>query len=83
VTHSEEEEHYNDEKKSVLNKVKAKAKKIKDRIKKHGHQVLDGNRECNEDQHNLDDNDLNEDEDMNEDTQVPETPSRFFSKLSA
>ncbi|KAK8467497.1 hypothetical protein PHAVU_007G069800 [Phaseolus vulgaris] len=74
VTHSEEEEEYNDEKKSVLNKVKAKAKKIKDRIKKHGHQVLDGNRECNEDQHNLDEDNLNEDEDMNEDTQVPETP---------
>ncbi|KAK7357339.1 hypothetical protein VNO80_16623 [Phaseolus coccineus] len=74
VTHSEEEDHYNDEKESVLNKVKAKAKKIKDKIKKHGHQVIDGGRESNEDQHNLDNDDLNEDENINEDTQVPETP---------
>nr|XP_007143405.1 hypothetical protein PHAVU_007G069800g [Phaseolus vulgaris]ESW15399.1 hypothetical protein PHAVU_007G069800g [Phaseolus vulgaris] len=68
------EVHENDEHYPHILQVKAKAKKIKDRIKKHGHQVLDGNRECNEDQHNLDEDNLNEDEDMNEDTQVPETP---------
>ncbi|XP_027935490.1 low-temperature-induced 65 kDa protein-like [Vigna unguiculata] len=75
VTHGEEEQHFDHEKKSVLNKVKVKAKKIKDTIKKHGHQVLDRGREYNnEDQHNLDDDDLDEDEDTDKDTQVPETP---------
>ncbi|CAJ1977066.1 unnamed protein product [Sphenostylis stenocarpa] len=75
VTHGEEEQHFDHEKKSVLNKVKAKAMKIKDSIKKHGHQVLDGSREYNnEDQHHLDDHDIDEDKDMDEDTQVHETP---------
>lgn len=84
VTHGEEDKHFNHEKKSVLNKVKVKAKKIKDTIKKHGHQVLDRGREYdNEDQHNLDDADLDEDEDTDKGTQVHETPSMFFSKSSA
>ncbi|KOM35972.1 hypothetical protein LR48_Vigan02g212200 [Vigna angularis] len=75
VTHGEEDQHFDHEKKSVLNKVKVKAKKIKDTIKKHGHQVLDRGREYNnEDQHNLDDDDLDEDEDTDKDTQVHETP---------
>ncbi|XP_014512923.1 low-temperature-induced 65 kDa protein isoform X2 [Vigna radiata var. radiata] len=75
VTHGEEDKHFNHEKKSVLNKVKVKAKKIKDTIKKHGHQVLDRGREYdNEDQHNLDDADLDEDEDTDKGTQVHETP---------
>jgi len=79
VTHSEEEDHYDDEKKSVLNKVKAKAKKIKNTIKKHGHQVLDRGRERNNEDQHIDDGDLDEDEDI----RVPNTPSRFFSKSSA
>ncbi|TKY51292.1 Low-temperature-induced 65 kDa protein [Spatholobus suberectus] len=75
VTHGEEELHFDREKKSVLNKAKAKAKKIKDTIKKHGRQVLDRGSECNnEDQHTLDDHDLDEDEDTHEDPQVHETP---------
>ncbi|KAG4998244.1 hypothetical protein AAZX31_10G223200 [Glycine max] len=75
VTHGAEEDHFDEEKKSVLNKVKAKAKKIKDTIKKHGHQVLDrGHVYNNEDQHTLDDDDLEEDEEMAEDPQVHETP---------
>lgn len=84
VTHGAEEDHFDEEKKSVLNKVKAKAKKIKDTIKKHGHQVLDrGHVYNNEDQHTLDDHDLDEDDEMAEDPQVHKTPSMFFSKSSA
>ncbi|XP_027365854.1 low-temperature-induced 65 kDa protein [Abrus precatorius] len=75
VTHGAEDQHFDPEKKSVLNKVKAKAKKIKDTIKKHGHQVLDrGHEYNNEDQHTLDDHDLDEDEKVGEDPKVHETP---------
>ncbi|KAK7391383.1 hypothetical protein VNO78_19799 [Psophocarpus tetragonolobus] len=73
VTHSAEEQHFDHEKRSVLNKVKAKAKKIKDTIKKHGNQVLDrGHEYNNEDQHTLDDHDF--DEEMTEDPRVYERP---------
>ncbi|RDY12793.1 Low-temperature-induced 65 kDa protein [Mucuna pruriens] len=74
VTHGAEEHHFDHEKKSVLNKVKAKAKKIKDTIKKRGHQVLDrGHEYNNEDQHTLD-HDLDDDEEMAQDPQVHQTP---------
>ncbi|KAJ1391056.1 putative low-temperature-induced 65 kDa protein [Sesbania bispinosa] len=64
VTHGAEEHHSDFEKKSVLNKVKAKAKKIKDTIKKHGQHVLDhGHDNNNEDQHIPHDHDLDEDKD--------------------
>lgn len=77
VTHGAEEEHHSSdhEKKSVLNKVKAKARKIKDTIKKHGQHVVDhGNGHNNENQHSHDDGDLDEDNEMVEDTEVHEAP---------
>ena len=70
------------EKKSVLNKVKAKAKKIKDTIKKHGQQVIDhGNGHNNEIQHTPDDVDLDEDKQLVQDPQDHQAPSMFFSTL--
>ncbi|KAJ1408203.1 Low-temperature-induced 65 kDa protein [Sesbania bispinosa] len=66
---SQQEEHHSDfEKKSVLNKVKAKAKKIKDMIKKHGQHVLDhGHDNNNGDQHTPDDHDFEEEKKIVED----------------
>ncbi|GAU15430.1 hypothetical protein TSUD_44670 [Trifolium subterraneum] len=77
VTHGVEENQSSDhEKKSVLNKVKAKAKKIKDTIKKHGQQVLDtGNGHNNENQHTSnDDGDLDEDKEIVQDREVHQVP---------
>ncbi|KAK7313880.1 hypothetical protein VNO77_39083 [Canavalia gladiata] len=73
VTNGVEDPQSDREKKSVLllNKVKTKAKKIKDTIKKCGHQVLDrGNGNNNKDQHILDDHDLDDDEQMAQDPKV-------------
>jgi hypothetical protein len=59
--------------------VKAKAKKIKDTIKKHGQQVLDnGNGHNNEIQHTPDDDDYKE---IVQDREVDQVPSMFFSSL--
>jgi hypothetical protein len=71
------------EKKSVLNKVKAKAKKIKDTIKKHGQQVLDnGNGHNNEIHHTPDDDgDLDDDKEIVQDREIHQVPSMFFSSL--
>ncbi|XP_061369533.1 low-temperature-induced 65 kDa protein-like isoform X2 [Gastrolobium bilobum] len=75
VAHGAEEPHSDHEKKSVLNKVKAKAKKIKDTIKKQGQHVLDhGHEYNNEDQHIPDDHDLDEDEETVEDPEVQGAP---------
>ncbi|KAK7279955.1 hypothetical protein RJT34_25017 [Clitoria ternatea] len=79
VPQGAEENQFDIEKKSVLTKVKAKAKKIKDSIKKHGHQALDhGHENNNEDQHTPDDDDddhdLDDDEEMAEEQEIHETP---------
>ncbi|WJX71471.1 hypothetical protein P8452_55462 [Trifolium repens] len=77
VAHGTEEHHDDHEKKSVLKKVKAKAKKIKDTITKHGHH--DDNEHGHghghdqyhyENQHIPDDHDLDEEDD--EDVHDPE-----------
>ncbi|KAK4283099.1 hypothetical protein QN277_000091 [Acacia crassicarpa] len=70
------DEHPQDrEKKSVLKKVKAKAKKIKDTIKKHAHHDHDHDREHHDipDDHDLDEED-DEDEDMDENPEVHGAP---------
>ncbi|TKY45163.1 Low-temperature-induced 65 kDa protein [Spatholobus suberectus] len=80
VAHGEEEHHHHDhEKKSVLKKVKQKAKKIKDTITKHGHHDHEHGHEYHyDDQHIPDDHDLDEeddeDEDMDEDPEVHGAP---------
>lgn len=81
VAHSEEKPN---EMKLVMNKVKAKAKKFKDSLVKHGHNVFDhGHDHPNEDHHIPDDHDLDEDEEMDEDHEVHKAPSMFFSKSFA
>ncbi|XP_045808404.1 low-temperature-induced 65 kDa protein-like isoform X1 [Trifolium pratense] len=78
LTHGVEENQSSDhEKKSVLNKVKAKAKKIKDTIKKHGQQVLDnGNGHNNQIQHTPDDDDgdLDDDKEIVQDRELNQVP---------
>ena len=70
VAHGTEEHHEGHEKKSVLKKVKAKAKKIKDTITKHGHHDDHEHGHGHEHQHIPDDHDLDEEDD--EDLQDPE-----------
>ncbi|KAE9592585.1 hypothetical protein Lal_00028578 [Lupinus albus] len=69
LQHGEEEHHHEHEKKSVLKKVKAKAKKIKDKVTKHG-----GHDQYHyEDQHIPDDHDLDQEDDEDEEmVQDPE-----------
>ncbi|XP_019453880.1 PREDICTED: low-temperature-induced 78 kDa protein-like isoform X2 [Lupinus angustifolius] len=68
VSHGEEDHHHDHEKKSVLKKVKAKAKKIKDKVTKHGHHDHEhGHDQYHyEDQHIPDDHDLDEEDDDDE-----------------
>ncbi|XP_057424695.1 low-temperature-induced 65 kDa protein-like [Lotus japonicus] len=76
VTHGEEEHHSENEKTSVLNKVKVKARKIRDTIKKHGQQVLDhGHESNNKDQHIPDDHELDEEKEIVEDPEVQAAPN--------
>lgn len=76
MTHGAEP-HPDHEKKSVMNMVKAKARKMKDAIKKQGQTFLDqGDGRGNE-------GDLVEDKEMVEDPDVHEAPSMYFSTLSA
>ncbi|XP_027357273.1 low-temperature-induced 65 kDa protein-like [Abrus precatorius] len=64
----DEEHHHDPEKKSVMKKVKAKAKKIKDTITKHGHHDHEHGHEYHyDDQHIPDDHDLDEEDDEDED----------------
>lgn len=70
---------HNHEKKTVLKKVKQKAKKIKDSITKHGHHDHERGHEYHyEDQHIPDDHDLDEEDDEDVDP-VHGAPSKFFS----
>ncbi|XP_045810387.1 low-temperature-induced 65 kDa protein-like [Trifolium pratense] len=71
VTHGTVEHHDDHEKKSVLKKVKAKAKKIKDTITKHGHhddheQGHGHDQYHYENQHIPDDHDLDEEDDVHD-----------------
>ncbi|WJX66543.1 hypothetical protein P8452_51093 [Trifolium repens] len=66
VAHGTEEHHDDHEKKSVLKKVKAKAKKIKDTITKHGHHDDNEHGHGHDQYHNQhipDDHDLDEEDD--------------------
>jgi hypothetical protein len=82
VAHGTEEHHDDHEKKSVLKKVKAKAKKIKDTITKHGHRDDNEHGHGHDQYHNQhipDDHDLDEEDD--EDVHDPEihgAPSKVF-----
>ena len=80
ATPGSEEHQHDHEKKSVVKNVKAKAKKIKDTITKHGHHDNEHGQEYHyEDQHIPDDHDLDEeddeDEEMSEDPEVHGAPS--------
>ena len=82
VAHGEEQHHHDHEKKSVLKKVKQKAKKIKDTITKHGHHDHEhehGHGYHLDDQHIPDDHDLEEEDEMDEYPEVHGAPSKFFS----
>lgn len=73
--HDDEHSH---EKKSVLKKVKAKAKKIKDTLKKHGHDhEHHPDERYNPDDHDLDEED-DEDEEMVEDPEVHDGTGLFL-----
>lgn len=65
------------EKKSVLKKVKAKARKLRDTItgQGHGHDEDHIPDDCD-----LDEDDDDEDEEMVEDPEIPGAPSKFISK---
>lgn len=82
MAHGKEEHHDGHEKKSVLKKVKAKAKKIKNTLTKHGHQEHGHDQYHYEDQHIPDDHDLDEEDDYDEelvqDPEVHGAPSIFF-----
>lgn len=69
------------EKKSVMSRVKAKARKVRDSIKKHGQNVFDhGSGHDTETQHIPDDDgDLDEDKPIVQDQKNREVPSMFFS----
>ncbi|KAG8381334.1 hypothetical protein BUALT_Bualt06G0111600 [Buddleja alternifolia] len=67
-------EHDHHEKKSVLKKVKDKAKKIKDTIKKHGHHGHEHEHEYRHDQISEEEEDDDEDEEMVNDPEVHGAP---------
>jgi len=71
------------EKKSVMSRVKAKARKVRDSIKKHGQNVFDhGSEHDTETQHTPDDDgDLDEDKPIVQDQKYREVSSMFFSTL--
>jgi hypothetical protein len=72
------------EKKSVMSRVKAKAIKVRDSIKKHGQNVFDhGSGHDTETQHTPDDDDgdLVEDKQMVQDQKNRQVSSMFFSTL--
>ncbi|KAK7380298.1 hypothetical protein VNO78_32806 [Psophocarpus tetragonolobus] len=74
VAHGEEHDR-DHEKKSVLKKVKQKAKKIKDTITKHGHHdQVHGHEYHYEDQHIPDDHDLDEEDEVDEYPEVHGAP---------
>jgi len=83
VAHGTVEHHDEHEKKSVLKKVKAKAKKIKDTITKHGHhddheQGHGHDQYQYENQHIPDDHDLDEEDEVDEDPEIHGAPSNLF-----
>lgn len=79
VAHGDEHNQHDHEKKTVMKKVKQKAKKIKDSITKHGHHDHErGHEYHNEDQHIPDDHDLDEEDDEDVDHPVHGAPSKFF-----
>jgi hypothetical protein len=86
LTHGPEEPS-EPEKTSVMSRVKAKARKVRDSIKKQGQKVLDhGNGNSNEIQHTPDESDDEgdldeEDKEVVQDPQVHQVPSMFFSTL--
>ncbi|KAK8657202.1 hypothetical protein V6N13_035454 [Hibiscus sabdariffa] len=73
--HGEGEDDQHQEKQSVLKKVKAKAKKIKDTIKKHGpgHHHDQGNDQYHEG-HIPDDHDLDQEDDDDEEEEIVQDP---------
>ncbi|KAK6936859.1 hypothetical protein RJ641_033889 [Dillenia turbinata] len=74
----EGENEHHQEKPSVLKKVKAKARKIKDTIKKHGYGYHEHDRDCDDEHYNRDkvpdDHDLDEEDDEDDNDEMHADP---------